>query len=327
MGKSLKKIETPELRINTTNYGARLVTVEVLQAGVWVPVCAGFQDLDLFERPDFQYFGATVGRVAGRLAEGVYRSDGLNLRLEKNENTNHLHGGLNGAIHNREWQLIEHGVQKITYGLLSKDGEGGFPGNLKIRVEYRVEGSVLTMLLEAETDRATPVNLTNHGYWNLSGSAASASEHELEIRADAYVPVDAQLLPTGPSTKVSETEMDFTKLKSIGSLGKYSTEPEPGFDHLFLLRKAFEVRQVATLRHPGSGITMHIATDSEALQFYSGNRNPSLSACLGMRVEPGNTICLEAVDVNDPPVIGDYQTITLLPGDKFSRTVKHSFSV
>lgn len=326
MTKLTQQIGNQQIRVTASEFGARLVAVDLNVSGRWVPVCVGFENIETYQVPDVQYFGATIGRVAGRLPGGVYALDGFALKLEQNEDSNHLHGGIDGAIHNRSWELKSQSSEELVYELLCKDGEGGFPGNLRINVTYRVSGGDLEMLLQAQTDKSTPVNLTNHAYWNLSGNSAPAREHQLVIYADHVIPVDAALIATGKAMPVAGTGFDFTKIRSIGELGTESTEPAPGFDHTFLLREGTGIRTAAILRHPNSGISMEVLTDSDALQFYAGNRNPNMPALSGQQIQPGNTICLEAFGVNSPEVVGDYKTITLHPEKKFSLSVIHRFS-
>ena len=326
MDKQLFELSNARLRIRLTNYGARLVTVETLTSdGSWVSVCAGFDDLDTYERSEVQYFGATVGRVAGRLARGKFDLGSKVLQLETNEGGNHLHGGIHGAIHNKIWDAKDIAPDSIVFELESPDGAGGFPGNVLLSVEYRLVGNVLQITQRGETDTPTPLNLTNHAYWNLSGSNASASEHELQISSDKVIPFDKALLPTGPAKSVAGTELDFLSPRQIGVLDELLTEPLPGYDHTYLLGPTTEVRRVAKLYSPDSGISMIVSTDSEALQFYAGNRNPVLDASNGIKLRQGNTVCLEAFGVNNPEIVGDYSSILITAEHPLHRVVSYEF--
>lgn len=326
MTKDLHKIANEQLRVSVTNFGARLVSVEFKNAsGSWVQLCAGFSELEAYERPELQYFGATVGRVAGRLAKGEFALGSKVLELETNEGSNHLHGGLEGALHNKEWAVRGSQKDAITLELLSPAGAGGFPGNVQLSVEYRLIGSTLQITQTGVTDEPTPLNLTNHAYWNLSGNSDSASEHELQILSDFVIPFDLELLPTGPAIPIASTELDFRVSRKVGQLKKLLSEPLPGYDHTYLLSKTAGLREVATLSHSDSGISMKVSTDAEALQLYTGNRNPVMDAS-GMKLSQGNTICLEAFGVNNPEIVGDYKSIILNPDSSMKRVVRHEFS-
>ena len=326
MSKILTNIESSHLRVKVANYGARLVSLELkTQAGAWIPLCAGFSDLQEYERPDFQYFGATVGPVAGRLSKGKFDFRETSLQLETNEGENFLHGGEEGALHNKEWAVVEQSDSRVRFEFVSLAGVGGLPGNRTIWADYSVSGSVLEMTLSAKSDAATPMSLTNHTYWNLSGNGASASSHELRINANSYIPVDRSLLPIGSAKSVIETSFDFRSQRPIGVLQVSRTEPEPGFDHTYLLDESSTLREIALLFHPSSGITMHVSSDAPAVQLYTGNRNPRFLGEERIQVAPGNTICLEAFGVNNPKVVGDYPSILITPETPFKRLIVHDF--
>lgn len=325
MKHTLAQIETDALRLKVSNYGARLISLEFNCLGEWAPVVAGFEDVARYEEPDFQYFGATVGRVAGRLAQGKYEMDGLNLELETNEHGNHLHGGIQGAIHNRLWKIDSSSKSEISMSLISEHLSGGYPGRLKIQATYRVSGSTLTMLLDAQSDLPTPVSLTNHSYWNLSGNSAPASSHQLQINSSGVIPVDNWLLPTGEAKGEDDTVFDFRTLREIGEAGSASNEPKPGFDHTYLLSKKEDLDVAAILRHQDSRIEMRVSTNAPALQFYSGNRNPHSPASMGMMIDQGNTVCLEAFGVNSPKLVKGHKSITITPEQPFRREITHEF--
>jgi aldose 1-epimerase len=326
--KKLHEIFNGLITLKTADYGARLVSLELsFEPGKTFQTAIGFQDLNLYERSDLQYFGATVGPVAGRLARGKYELDGLALDLEKNENANHLHGGTEGAFHSEIWDLHSITEDEIVYRFFRKAGLGGFPGDLEVFSSYRLEGATLILSLKATTTSSTPVNLTNHTYWNLSGSGAPATQHELMIDADYFIPMDADLLPTGARESVISTALDFRNLRPIEDLGNASSEPSPGFDHSYLLNGENGVlRTAANLRHPVSGVAMQIRTNAPVLQFYTGNRNPDFQTNNGQSLRQGNSICLETFGVNATQIIGSYPTITLEPGRVFEQVTSHTFS-
>lgn len=326
MPKNLTVLENAELRISVSNYGARLVSLDIkAKTGDWIPLCAGFSDLNDYEQPAFQYFGATVGPVAGRLAKGLFNLKESFLQLETNEGENYLHGGVDGAIHNKEWVVCKHSENRVQFEYSSLAGAGGFPGNMTFQADYLLTHSKLQITLSAITDSATPLSMTNHSYWNLSGDGSSASTHELRINAGSYIPIDQNLLPVGQAKLVNETSFDFRSRRLIGVLKSYRTEPEPGFDHTYLLDSTPTLREIAELSHPGSGVSMKVSSDSPALQLYTGNRNPAYSGSELISISHGNTICLEAFGVNNPELVGDYDSILVTPDKPFNRVVVHDF--
>lgn len=229
------------LSMEVMTYGATVVALRTPDRnGKLANINGGFASLKGY-LGEYPYFGATVGRYANRIAKGRFTLDGKTYTLATNDGPNHLHGGAVGF--NRVlWQATP--VQtdtsvgvKFTYK--SKDGEEGYPGNLDVTVVYSLtNANEMRIEYTATTDKATPINLTNHCYWNLSGAGSGTIlDHVLMLNADKYLPVDATLIPTGELAKVAGTPFDFTRPHAIRQfIGQVKGDP-PGYDHCFVLRK------------------------------------------------------------------------------------------
>jgi aldose 1-epimerase len=278
------------------------------------------------------YFGAIVGRLANRLAYGRLRLDGREYELTRNDGEHHLHGGRTG-FDKRTWQATETGSgeqARLVLALESPDGEEGYPGTLRAQVRYvlRPEG-VLEVELEASCDRLTVVNLTNHSYFNLRGEGeGNVLGHRLMIAADEYLPVDAELIPTGQFESVEGTPFDFRRPALIGSR---ITRPHDqlkfggGFDHCFVLARSLRPAPAlaARLEDPASGRWLELFTDRPGLQFYSGNflDRTSIGAA-GTAYGPHAGLCLETQDLPDAPNHAGFPSVQLWPGERY-RAVTH----
>jgi aldose 1-epimerase len=317
------------LVMKMTNFGAIVVSLEVPDRnGKLANVNMGFSTLDGFlgKTP---YFGSTVGRYCNRIAGGKFALDGKEYTLATNDNgKNHLHGGnvgYNKVVWSAEPFETESGVGiKFTY--LSKDGEEGYPGNLDVTAVYTLTNdNELAVDFTAKTDAPTPVNLTNHCYWNLAGAGSGTiREHELMIDADKYLPVDAGLIPTGELADVAGTPLDFTRPEKIGArLDQIKADPV-GYDHCFVLRgEAGKMHLAAKVKDPASGRVMEIHTTQPALQFYSGN-------FLDGKPENNNYnqydgFCLETQHYPDSPNHADFPNTILRPGETFQEKTVHKF--
>lgn len=316
--------------LKMTNFGAIVVSLEVPDRnGKLANVNMGFAKLDGFLGKN-PYFGATVGRYCNRIAGGKFTLDGKPYTLATNDNgKNHLHGGnvgFNKVVWNAEPFENQSGVGlKFTY--LSKDGEEGYPGNLKVTAVYTLTNdNELAIEFTATTDKATPVNLTNHCYWNLAGAGSGTiRNHELTINADKYLPVDAGLIPTGEVANVAGTPLDFSKPAKIGArLDQIKADPV-GYDHCFVLRgEAGKLRLAAKVKDPASGRVMEIHTTQPALQFYSGNFLDGKPENNGYKQYDG--FCLETQHYPDSPNHADFPNTILRPGETFHEKTVHKFS-
>lgn len=314
-----------------TNYGATLTEL-------WVPdkngklgdVVLGYDSLEgyLTRHP---YFGSTVGRVANRIARGRFMLDGTEYVLATNNGPNALHGGLKGfdrVIWTAEPIMAAAGpAVRFTY--LSPDGEEGYPGNLKATVTYTLTNrDELRLDYQATTDKATPVNLTHHSYFNLGGAEnGGILNHRLMIAADRYTPVDDTLIPTGEIAPVAGTALDFRKPKRIGKdISRAGGDPV-GYDHNFVLnRPGPGLVLAARLQDPRSGRCMELWTTEPGLQFYSGNfLDGTITGKRGVVYHKHWGLCLEAQHYPDSVNHPNFPSVILRPGQVYRQTTIHRF--
>ncbi len=256
------------------------------------------------------FFGSTVGRYANRIAEGKFTLDGKTYELAKNNGPNHLHGGVTG-FDKAIWESEITGGSSVKFTYLSKDGEEGYPGDLKVAVEYSLSENSLTWKATATTDKATPVNLTNHAYFNLTGDpSGSVLDHVLAIRAEKYLPVDDTLIPTGEMRPVTGTPFDFRKPSAIGENLKTM---QGSYDHNYILDPAADT--TATLNDPQSGRTMILTTNQPGLQFYLASPHGHKHSAL----------CLEPQKFPDSPNQPEFPSSILKPGEIYEHTIVFDF--
>ena len=323
-----KKQATAQL----TNYGARLVSLLVPDKdGNPVDVVLGHDSLGGYAKPGEPYFGCTIGRYGNRIANAKFSLDGKQYTLDMNDGPNTLHGGRQG-FHTKVWDAVQKDSQSISFTYLSKDGDGGYPGNLTVKVTYILtDDNALQIEYEATTDAKTVVNLTNHAYFNLNGAGSGTiNNHELMIDADNITPVNTTLIPTGQLMKVEGTPFDFRKPTAIGSRLDTTNEQlknGKGYDHNFALNGANgSVRKVCTVKGDISGITMEISTDQPGLQFYGGNfLNGSEKGKGGKAYEHRTAFCLEAQHFPDSPNQPAFPSTVLSPGQTYKQTSIYKF--
>lgn len=325
----------------TNNKGARVV-VSGLGAGiveVWVPdkeckledVVLGYANpLDYFA--DGPCAGKVPGRFANRIAKGHFTLDGKEYTLPINNGPNSLHGGPEG-FQNQVWTLIEHTDSTAVFQYVSADGEMGYPGKLTATATYEwTEGNELRLKLEAETDKATVVNLTNHAYWNLSGhNSGSVLDHELQLKASTYLPTDSTLIPEGVAVDVEGTPMDFTSAKKLGrdiKLPFPALEFGKGYDNCWVIDeyKPGRTQIVAVLTDRKSGRVLEVSTDQPGVQVYTGNwlaGSPANKA--GRSYEDYDGVAIECQNFPDAPNVEAFPTAVLRPGEKYKRHINFQF--
>jgi aldose 1-epimerase len=316
------------MRVKLTNYGAITVSVEVPdKAGKLTDVTLGYDTLEGWLKST-SYFGATVGRYANRIAKGKFTLDGQNYTLATNNGENALHGGIKGfdkVVWNAEVVKAADSVGvKFTY--LSKDGEEGYPGNLKVTVIYTLNNAnEFKAEFSATTDKPTVVNLAHHTYWNLGGPAAGdILGHLMMLSADKYTPVDAGLIPTGELKAVAGTPMDFTKPTAIG---ERIAQVEGGYDHNYVLRAGDPIHLAAKVVDPKSGRIMEIFSDQPGVQFYSGNfLDGTVTGKGGVVYKKHYGFCLETQHFPDSPNKPDFPPVVLKPGETYKHIMIHRFS-
>ena len=322
--------EAGELRAAVRTWGATLVRLEVPDRnGQRADVVLGF-DTQAEYAASPAHVGGIVGRYANRIAEARFTLDGAEHRLAPNEGRHQLHGGA-GGFDRQVWhaQALADG-SGVALERASPDGEEGWPGTLRCRVEYRIRAPrELALRYEAECDRPTPVSLTHHAYWNLAGPPGEPIlDHELEIAADRYLPVDAEHVPTGALREVAGTPFDFRAPRAIGA-GLDLAHPElalhRGYDHPFELRPGTGVRLAARLREPRSGRVLEIATDAPCLQLYGGQFLAEGPGKAGWRHRACAGLCLETHAFPDAPNRAAFPPAILRPGEVYRQETVYRF--
>lgn len=322
------------LRARVMDYGAILVSMEIPDAsGQFVDVTHGYDTLDGWLADEF-YLGASVGRFGNRIAHGKFTLDGESYTLATNNTPGgvpcSLHGGLKG-FDKVLWsgKVVPRGVE---FSYTSANGEEGFPGNLTVKITYTLDDkNQLVWRAEAVTDAPTVVNLVHHSYWNLSGDPTQAiTDHFLTLHADAYLPTDAGLIPTGEIAPVAGTPMDFTQPTLVGERIEADFEAlkfAGGYDHAWVLRGTNGLTLAARLEHPQSGRVMEVFTDQPAIQFYAGNFLDGKVRGKGGAVYAQRTgLCLETEGYPDAPNRPEFPPSVLRPGEIYEHTLIHQFS-
>jgi aldose 1-epimerase len=323
------------LEVRAMTYGGIIVSMRVPdRKGKLADIVLGHDDFDgyLVNPP---YFGAIVGRYANRIANGTFTLDGVKYTLPKNDGQNTLHGGLIG-FNKVIWEAKEFKNEKgvgVAFNYLSKDGEEGFPGNLKVKVSYTLTNeNQLIIDYEATTDKATPLNLTQHTYFNLAGEGnGDILAHEVMLNADRFTPADKTLIPTGEIRPVKGTPLDFTTPTAIGARINDNYEQlviGHGYDHNFVIkRKDNSLTLAARAREPNSGRVLEVFTTEPAVQLYSGNfLDGTLVGKQGHAYKKREGFCLETQHFPDSPNHPDFPSTILRPGTTFRSQTVFKFS-
>jgi aldose 1-epimerase len=314
------------------DYGATLTELWVPDRhGVLTNVVLGFDRLDQYLTGP-PYMGSTLGRVANRIAFGRFSLDGREYQLATNRPPHHLHGGREG-FDRRVWKSRGYAdssvgaVVEFTYS--SADGEEGYPGTFDVTVAYTLtDRNELRITYTATTDKPTPVNLSNHSFFNLAGHG-NVLDHVLQLNASRYTPVDATLIPSGDIAPVKGTGLDFTRPRRIGErIGEYRAFAN-GYDHNFVLDDGSErLAFCARVEEPRSGRVLEIRTTEPGVQFFTGNRfNGSVTGVGGVVFVQHAGFCLEPQhfpnSINQP----NFPSVVLRPGERFQSTSVYRFSV
>ena len=323
-----------DLTVRITSFGAHVVSIEAPdRAGHKADVVLGFKDITGYENPkNTAYLGAIVGRYGNRIAKGTFSLDGATYHIPTNNNGNTLHGGTKGFDH-MVWtgKPLPDGVE-LT--LVSPDGDMGFPGQLTTHVRYTLQGKSLRIQYSATTTKATPVNLTNHSYFNLSGEGSGTILNDvLTLPADRYTPVDSGLIPTGQLAPVQGTPLDFRQPTPIGARIDQENEQlkiAGGYDHNFVLNDAggSGLHLAAKVVDPASGRTLTVTTTEPGVQFYSGNfLDGTLSGISGKDYVKNAGFCLETQHFPDSPNQASFPSTTLNPGKTLHSETIFTFGV
>lgn len=316
------------MQVGIINYGGtvtKLITPD--KNGAMGDVVTGFESLDGFLQKGVPYFGALIGRYGNRIANARFTLEGKTYTLAANNGDNSLHGG-NKGYDKVYWNIEKAGDSSLQLKYDSKDGEEGYPGNLKVEVTYTLTAdNALKIEYTATTDKATPVNLTNHCYFNLSaGKDSTILNHQLMLNADKFTPVNDGLIPTGKMENVKGGPMDFTTPKMIG---KDLAAVKGGYDHNWVLnRNGNALEKVASLYEPDGGRYMEVWTTEPGIQFYSGNfLNGTLpNTKNGQKYVKHAALCLETQHFPDSPNQPSFPNTILRPGETYKQTTLYRFS-
>ncbi|MGZ8290540.1 MAG: aldose epimerase family protein [Telluria sp.] len=320
--------------VRITDFGGIITEIHAPgRDGKLADVTLGFDSVEPYVE-DSPYFGALIGRCGNRIARGRFELDGQQYKLATNNGPNHLHGGVTGFSRVLWNASILEGDSRmgLTLTYESSDGEEGYPGNLAATVVYQLtDDNELLVKFHATTDRATPVNLTQHAYFNLAGQGDILG-HELEIDADSYTPVDATLIPTGLFAPVAGTPFDFRTPRTIGErIGDKDEQLRygGGYDHNFVLNKPIEKTSTlaARARDPVSGRVLELYTEEPGVQFYSGNFLDGTLTGKGWNYAYRGGFCLEPQHFPDSPNHPSFPAVVLRPGEEYSTASKFRFSI
>lgn len=317
------------MQVSILNYGGTVTRIIVPDKnGNMGDVVFGFDSFDGYLQKNEPYFGALIGRFANRIANAKFSLDGRTYTLAANNNGNSLHGG-NKGFDKVLWTAQKLSDSSLKLNYQSKDGEEGYPGNVDVEVIYTLSSdNSLKLDYTATTDKATPINLTNHSYFNLSaGKDSTILNHELQLNAEKYTPVNDKLIPTGEIAEVKNTPMDFKQPKIIG---RDIEKVKGGYDHNWVLdRNGNGLEKAATLYEPNSGRFMEVFTTQPGIQFYSGN---FLDGTLqytkkGQKYVQHGALCLETQHYPDSPNRPAFPNTILKPGEVYRQTTVYKFSV
>jgi len=307
------------LRAEVLTYGGILRRLQVPVNGTLVDVVLGLPDLAGYLRHGPEHLGALVGRYANRIRHARFTLDGHEYQLDRNEGHNHLHGGAQGFAH-RRWTLDEASARHVRLGYESPAGEQGYPGHLSISARYEVTGDALQLTCHARTDATTIVNLTHHPYFNLSGNPALPADRQwLKIPADAYLPMDAELIPLGEIASVINTPFDFRTARRLSETDARSHEQlriVNGYGHCMVLQAARTY--CAELYSPDSGIKMTLNSPMPGLQLYGGQGLPHDLGISGL--------CLEPQHFPDAPNYAHFPSSVLHPGQEYVHRIDYRFA-
>ncbi len=320
--------------VRAINYGCIITEIIVTDKdGNFENVVLGFDNIDDYKNYS-PYFGAIVGRVAGRIANGKFTLNGTEYQLPKNEGENHLHG--NAELNNVLWSAqefcdTENNLATVKFTYTSPNGENGYPGNVTISVTYTLDNNnELKITYEATTDKDTILNLTNHSYFNLSGNMKrTICNHVLTADIESYVELKDDLIPTGNLPKAKGTTFDFKRSyaisEGVNSNDKQNTIAGNGYDHA-LIFKDCKAENLATLKDPESGRIMTMKTDYPCFVLYTGNQLDGSFKINGTPVTKHAALCMEAQHLPGAPNFPQFGDITLKAGEVYKQYVRYKFT-
>lgn len=322
------------LEVDAMNYGGIIMSIRVPDKnGKFADIVLGHENMEGYI-PNPTYFGAIVGRYANRIANGEFTFDGKTYHLPKNDGPNTLHGGTTRTFDKVVWDAQPlKGKTGVTFTYLSKDGDDGFPGNLTVKVTYTLNNdNELIVDYEATTDKATPINVSQHSYFNLKGEGnGDILDHEIMINADKFTPVDQNLIPTGELWPVKGTPFDFTTPTKIGAHIEDHYEQLTlghGYDHNFVInRSGSGMVLAARVTEPTTGRVLEVSTTQPGVQFYTGNfLDGTITGKHGHVYKRRYGFCLETQHFPDSPNHPNFPNTILRPGETFHETTAFKFS-
>ena len=321
------------MEVCITNFGGRIVSVMVPDKdGQMRDVVLGFDSIqDYISKPSD--FGASIGRYANRINQGKFTLDGVEYQLPRNNYGHCLHGGPQGFQY-RVYDAVQLNPQELQLTYVANDGEEGFPGNITCKVLMKLtDDNAIDIQYEAETDKPTIVNMTNHSYFNLDGDAGSNAEHLLTIDADYYTPVDSTFMTTGEIVPVEDTPMDFRTPMPVGErindFDFVQLKNGNGYDHNWVLNAKGDInRRAASLKSQKTGIVLDVYTNEPGVQVYAGNfLDGSLTGKKGITYNQRASVCLETQKYPDTPNKPEWPSAVLRPGEKYMSQCIFKFSV
>lgn len=316
---SLYRLSVDSLSIEVCTYGASLFSVETPDRdGIVANVVLGLPDLAAtLDHYRNHYLGCTVGRYANRIKGASFPLDGKRVSLKANHGPHQLHGGA-ATLGRQVWDAKArsgNGWAELELTIVSPDGEAGFPGELTVTTNYRIEPGLLAMTHEAVTTAPTPVSLTNHAYWNLAGTG-SVRGHQLQILADRMVHTDDEGIPTGDLHDLTGTPYDMRQARSLAStIGELGS-----LDMSYVVGNPPNLGSAAVLSDQSSGRRMEVVTDQPSIQAYVGND-------IGRDFAPYGAVCLETQQFTDAPNQPSFPSTILRPGELFVSRTEHRFSI
>ena len=321
------------MEVCVTNFGGRIVSVMVPDKdGQMRDVVLGFDSIqDYVSKPSD--FGASIGRYANRINQGRFTLDGTEYQLPQNNYGHCLHGGPQGFQY-RVFDAVQPNPQELELTYMAEDGEEGFPGNITCKVLMKLtDDNAIDIRYEAETDKPTIVNMTNHSYFNLAGDPSKTStDNIMYVNADYYTPVDSTFMTTGEIAPVKDTPMDFTTPKAVGKdINNYDfvqLKNGNGYDHNWVLNTKGDISQVAArLTSPETGITLEVYTNEPGIQVYTGNfLDGTVSGKKGIVYNQRASVCLETQHYPDSPNKADWPSVVLEPGQTYNSECIFKFS-
>ena len=333
----LYTVSNNRMSFSCTDYGCTLTSIVLTgKTGKTTDVLLGYSTLDGYINSNY-CFGSIVGRFANRIGKAVFSLDGKDYPLDKNDGPNTLHGGFSG-YDKMMWkgEIIEHDKYcGVKFTRTSVDGEQGFPGNVEISITYLLdENDNLSCIYNATTDKATPINITNHAYFNLKGNG-NVGDHTLQMNSSQILEVSPKLIPTGNILDVEGTPFDFTEEKKIG---KDIKEVGVGYDHCYVTEKYdlsdkqcgcplddSDLVEFCTVKEPETGHQMSVYTNMEGCQFYTGNYIKGICGKQGKIYASHDAFCLETQAFPDSPNQKDFPSCILQPGQVMKAKTIYSF--